>query len=592
MDRSIQRTLICTADTRTWPAEDRPLLFLGEWCLLHALKAEWERRDYRIVPYHWSDVERRHADYRRLDALFEQLFLQLAEILNDIHGTYHSLRYWRIVVGPWLRYFIGIMYDRFRALECALDTGLVECVPVISCSRWQQVPRNHADFFHEALSDHGNQHIFRIICEHIAPELVRTVAHEDFVRRNVGGRLRELIGLGAFLVTSGGGALSRRRIVASLGYAKLGELIRLGRKFGQLLPFPIPKLRPREFPIDAAVREKLSFDCERDTFSRLLASTIKEFLPSAYLEGHPSMVRLAKAIYPRSAHLIIDDNALHTNEVFKVWTAEAVENGTKLAIYQHGGFYGSGEWNENEIHERSICDLFLNWGWESTSLAKPMPSYQLVRLKRRTFSPSPEIRRIAWIMTMFPRYAYLQTSMFSPSDILDYIDDQIRFYRALPHEIASQLWLRPYQKDWDWSFINRLYKAGVDIEQICPPRISMIEQLAKCRIGIFSANTTVHLEMFAMGIPTILYWNPKIWRIRQEAEPYYEALRGVGILHDSPESAASWLKKIYKDAWIWWSSAEVQYAVSFHMERFGCTSDNWANEWKSRLSEVDFLPKR
>lgn len=583
------RTLICTADRRTWPSNERPVLFLGEWCRTHAFASEWTKFDHEVLPYHWHDVDARHADYRCLDLLCEKILGQVAEALNEIHGTSHSLRYWRIVVGSWLRYFIGVMYDRFRSLEAALGSGRVDCVPVVSCGRWQRAPRNIIDFLHEAVTDDGNQHIFRTLCALMAPQLLQTVGEESFSRSDGKGRVREWGSLAAFAITSSLSSLSRRRLVASLGYCKMSELAALGFRLGQVLPFPLPRLRPRSFAIDESLRNRLSIDGGGDAFSKLIASTLKEFLPSAYLEGYAAMSGLALRIYPKSVHSIIDDNALHVNDTYKLWAASAVERGAKLAICQHGGFYGSGEWNDDEVQERSICDVFLNWGWEDTSSARPMPSATLSRLLLQRKLPAPSARRIAWVANMFPRYALSQRSMPTAPEVLDYIQDQIRFYRALPGKLASQLWLRPYQKDWDWGFVARLSEAGFDERNICSRKISLMEQLGKSRIGVYTADTTVHLEMFVMNIPTLLYWNRKIWRNRSEAMPYYEALRHAGILHDSPESAAAMLVKVYDDPWTWWSSDIVKDAVCRYLDRFGFAAVDWMREWQARLRNAGLL---
>ena len=46
----------------------------------------------------------------------------MKEQLNEIHRVDHSLRYWRILVGPWLGYFTQPLFDRWESVHQATTT--------------------------------------------------------------------------------------------------------------------------------------------------------------------------------------------------------------------------------------------------------------------------------------------------------------------------------------------------------------------------------------------------------------------------------------------------------------------------------------
>ena len=110
-------TLVTTALEETWPDDNQPVLFLGEWCRLYSRKTVWEKLDSVVAPYHWDDREKLYKDYLYLQGLYEELLVELAVKLNTIHGGNHSVRYWRIIVGPWLGYFIQMLFDRWAMLQ-------------------------------------------------------------------------------------------------------------------------------------------------------------------------------------------------------------------------------------------------------------------------------------------------------------------------------------------------------------------------------------------------------------------------------------------------------------------------------------------
>ena len=116
----VARFLVTTALEDTWPTGEVPLLFLGERCRLYERKSAWENRDAVVATYHWDDRLKLHQDYLHLQVLYEELLGELAAQLNVLHRVDYSLRYWRIIVGPWLGYFIQMLFDRWSMLHQVL----------------------------------------------------------------------------------------------------------------------------------------------------------------------------------------------------------------------------------------------------------------------------------------------------------------------------------------------------------------------------------------------------------------------------------------------------------------------------------------
>src|SRR5437899_554744 len=116
--------LITTGDERFWRMEG-PLLLLGEWCRTFGNRSVLERVPHEVLPYLWDDREKLHRDYLYLDALYERILEQVTFTLNRVHGTDHSRRYWRIVLGPWLSLFQCILFDRYESLMAAARSGRV-----------------------------------------------------------------------------------------------------------------------------------------------------------------------------------------------------------------------------------------------------------------------------------------------------------------------------------------------------------------------------------------------------------------------------------------------------------------------------------
>ena len=74
---------------------------------------------------------------------------------------------------------------------------------------------------------------------------------------------------------------------------------------------------------------------------------------------------------------------------------------------------------------------------------------------------------------------------------------------------------------------------------------------------------TTYNESLAANIPTVIYWDPKLWEWDESVESAFLKLESVGIFHNTPESAAKHVGKIWNNLEEWWYSKEVQKERDF-----------------------------
>jgi putative transferase (TIGR04331 family) len=111
--------------------------------------------------------------------------------------------------------------------------------------------------------------------------------------------------------------------------------------------------------------------------------------------------------------------------------------------------------------------------------------------------------------------------------------------------------------DYGWGQAARWHEhfPELRLDEGREPIVSLIE---KCRLCISTYNGTTFLESLAMNIPTIIFWNPNHWECRDSAVPYFDRMRAVGIFHETPESAAHQMARVWDDVATWWNSKSVQ----------------------------------
>ena len=149
--------LATTGNQKFWKTDEK-ILFLGEWCTMYDQKHVWSNLDHDILPCHWDEWEKLDQRFTYLESIHEKYLENLASNLNDSHNEDHSLRYWRIILGPWLSYFTGIIYDRYLSIKSAIDSNKVTrtWIPPLKPERW--VPKDTETFlirsnYHQARED-------------------------------------------------------------------------------------------------------------------------------------------------------------------------------------------------------------------------------------------------------------------------------------------------------------------------------------------------------------------------------------------------------------------------------------------------------
>ncbi len=572
--------------------ENKPIYFLGAWCLSYGRRGLIKDLDYEIGPYHWSDRSKLKRDFELLDEYYEQELISLAEVLNKRHGTDYSLRYWRILVGPWLGYFTHILFDRWTMLQVAIGTGHVDSVAVVDRGLSELIPQDMSEFLGFIVGDDWNEMIYAELISSIYQGKINI--EKVTLSNSVEARQFELIKgckrkVGGFFRSVGSAVLScfvsdREYFFKSTTFSKR-TLIAIQLRLGY-----IPKFW-RSRNIKTLIRSKISRPAikvlPRFDFKAILQEMVQRHIPVAYLEGHENLVRSVNMLpWPSLPSAIFTHVAWESDDVFKAWAAAKTELECPLVIGQHGGHYGIGLFSFSANHEISIADKYLTWGWSDSSVEHVAKS---VASKSWPKDLSYNVAGEAIVLLgLSPRYStYLWSAPIS-SQWQNYLEDQISFLKYLPLHIRPQTRVRLYPTDYGWCSEKRLVDAMPDLKiDIGDEKIDKV--ISKCRVVISTYNATTYLESMSRNIPTIIFWNPEFWEVNDRAEPYFDLLSSVGIFHKTPESAADKVSEIWNDIDVWWWSPSVQAAREKFCNEFVVLSENMADDFIPEIT--DLIPR-
>lgn len=564
----VKRFLVTTAREETWP-DDEPVVFLGEWCRLYNRKSAWKNLDAEVVPYHWDDREKLHRDYLYLQALYEELLRELSAQLNTLHGVEHSLRYWRILAGPWLGYFVQILFDRWVIIDQAVKGYSIAGAQILDVVPEASIPKDMDHFHRLFVGDEWNEMIYGQLLQNwtTVPVTKVKISGTQALTSPKLKSTQRLKGKLAHAVSIASRWFVREDEAFFIAtYLPLKLDLKLQWRLGQMpklwRPFPSPQ-------VDVAWEQrqwKMGIAASVDDFAVIARAMIPKHIPVAYLEGYSALQSLCRNLpWPRTPRLIFTSNSYNSDDVFKAWAAGKIDAGALFVVGQHGGGYGVARWFSEEEHQVVISDSWLTWGWEDENIPQVKPVGNLKMLGQNLgYNPKGGALMVG---TTVSRYSNLACSIPIASQWLSYFEDQCRFVAALPKVLCEQLLVRLDRHDWSWGQKQRWQDH---FPQICLDDgvIPMAGLIEKSRLCISTYNATTSLELLAMNIPTIMFWNPHHWELRDSAIPHFEKLKKVGIFHESPESAACQMAKVWDDVAGWWTQSDVQEARLYFCNRF------------------------
>lgn len=542
-----------------------------------------------VAEYHWDDREKMEQDYRYLMDLYRQMLPRLADLLNHLHGIRRQARYWEIIVGPWFFRFLSAIFDRwFMINKCCSSHANLQCRMVARPSGFP-VARSTAEFVQESLADPWNDYLAGLICKQQGIPVHEVVSPGTFALKaekktaSPPGRVLKNLFYRLFFFLSKGD-----QVCLVNSYLPFSAAVQL-----QAMTFQVPKLMNFNwFPLRQNViprSGKWGHLYEgKNEFCRLIDSVFWAQLPTIFFEDFQGCrEQLVHKGIQGKPDIIFTSEAHCFNDNFKIWAAEKTNQGAKLIIGQHGGFYGVAKWGADEDREIPVADFYVTWGWRANGQKTiPLGCFPFKK-KFPGFNPKG---KLCLVQNAVYRYAYIGASLpQTTGQWLRYFREQIKFCQQLMPTIFARLRVRLmpghelHEETLRW---NDTF-PGVQFER---NRKKLIQLAPHYRLAVLTYQDTPLNELLFYNFPCIAFWNPNMWEIRDSALPIFKELEEAEILHRDPQSAAGMVNKIWDSVGDWWHAPRTQAARKSFCERFAKDPQGITQKLKTLFTQVAEKP--
>ncbi len=604
--KSKELFLATTALEDFWDKKAK-ILFLGEWCLRYDQKKIWKDLDYSVCDYPWDDRKKMADAALYCEAVYEDLLLYLASCLNDVHNTNHGIRYWKIVLGPGLIRYIHALYDRYVCMRSAVEMyGSLRTIGLARTSFITPIDFNHFQSLY--IDDFYNLQLFTQIFEHLEMLIEK---YQD-MDGEVGNHCMSWKGSSYyksakkfFLHVSGlafkcfghtvpiwlvSGYLQRRNGI-ELGVRTQGRALLFNLRFlDKKIRAIVSNLKQKAILRTTFMKKELS-NFATDDFRYFLINSLKQNFPLVYLEGYSEIINLLNPYLKKPPRVMATATGYESSTAYDFLAAEMAERGTKLIVLQHGGNFGTTSLHPLEYYDQSVSDGYWTWGWRHgiASKCKPMPSQVLEGIKRthrETGIVRSRMPKVLYCGNNGARYLVFFWSNPVGPQWKQVIEWQHRWIENLSQEVFHNLVVRLYPNDaYHWCQKERLIDVfpSIKFDNLRRP---FKELLNDYDIIVIDSNHTAMLEALLANKPTILFWASQLNELRSSALPFYEELRQVGILHDTPEAAAKKVNDIYHQPYDWWMRRDTQKARQKFCENFAYVLTQWVKIWAQELLKL------
>jgi hypothetical protein len=590
-----ERAYLATTNDETLWDHTRQLLYLGRWCVPSPRTAATGRADVRIVPSPWQQPGYWERTFAYLDALSERFLASLAQTLNSHHGLHWSLRAWRMVLGNWLFHAIHFCYDRWLHMDAALRLGVALTTRVHPLST-ALISRTTPEFKCRQLAAPGQLDVISLLLWVLRDHGADVVFEPNFcappaadsaalgrVWRQTKIALRSkldcwrLAGLrcGATKVT-----------FAFEGFPHQTQSALLSEMDGCAAVLKIPAVPlGRRAAIDLEARRKaLKLElADPDPFEKVFADCLSFLLPSSYFEDFREWLRHSEELPGHGLKHLVTAYGFSGDELAGFWLARLHANGTRIYGLQHGGGYGAFSYCPEELHERRCSDGYLTWGWKDDAKDTPLPAPVINGALFQRSKTQPR-SKVLFVSTDRPGLTHRVQSHPLSGELSDYFDWQRRFIAALNAQALRHFVYRPYpesygnqERNWYQDNARRLAIDGGPFSN----------SISNSSLIIFDHHGTGFLKTLASNIPTVVFWKPFSWPLRESAVPHFDRLRAARIFFQDPEKAARHVNAVADCPMEWWGQADVQEAVDAFTRIFARRCDDWARQWRDWVCSLD-----
>lgn len=570
-------------------------IMLGHWCA--AYEPGKKLKKYKILDHPWIDRYKFEDDYYKIENIYENSLKTISKILNKEFDLNYSLKFWRILIGPWLHCFTGLLYEKWILLNKLKKRNKKIKLFYYNFDKKKFITKNFKDHILLSTTDEWNDYLLLEIIKNSEFKNHITFVNKKYEKNKIFGIKKNFKAKEANLKDS-----MSKLYSALFGFIKRNQSVvmfdtYLGKNKNIYLFLKNFQFAKAFYPINFTPSEPNME--KRKNIAKLInyKSSIKNFftynalinLPTEYFEDFQNIKKnFEKLNLPKKPKVIFTANGLYQDSIQSRYTAESIESGAKLLIAQHGGKYGHFKVSFTDSHEMNISDFFISWGWKKNN-NKKIKNLGIVKnyfpiLRKENNDTSREL--LLFLMENKSRYIKYLTSDSGTGKYYDYYYNFCpNFIKELNNKLRCRLVVKTVNAIYGWNEIPFLKSKFSSINSVNGTG-SYNKLVNKSKLVICSYLSTSFLETLAANVPSILILSDSTNMFNKETLKLLKILKNEHIYFTNYKAGADFINNNWHNVNQWWEDKNTQKAKNIFVEKFSKKNENLATDIQKLIEKM------
>ena len=543
-------------------------IFLQNFFLNYLNKDQKQKINYTTLPKKNFDISSEIKEIKHNREFYDEILRELFPILNKLNKINWDYKTWNFFIGQWLNFYVAVIRNRIDLIKPVINSD-INYEEQLRIGKDTSLTCNDVrDFTYNCSFIEWNEKLFSRILYIMHTQNFSNDSNLLNSLNNHQAKKESFFNKALYAVRINIIKFCERLICSKNNYvfynSYINDKFKLFKIILKLQDIPFiysfaffnKKIIKKEINISLRKKIKIKFE-SKNLDIKILKFLLIELLPTIYLEGFQLQKKLADNSHlPKKIKKVFISHA-YTDNSFKFWLAERINNGTRIMHGQHGAGPNIYKEFHGEFHEVNVAEKYFIWGQKSNNKKMiPVGNYLINKKNKTKPLNSKNFLLVLPTANIFKRDANIYHSNALSEDI----EECQKFIDSLDQGLLNFMSVRNHpqitRRELDFlKFISFDKKKIIKTNS----NITFDKSIKNQGVIIFNYLSTEFFKLMSLNIPCILLLNKNMFDnfFIEEVRNDFNKLTDIKIVHTNGTSLAKHINKFFNNTDNWWNNEKT-----------------------------------